>query len=141
MPKYPTEWSHGIPRGYILDRGINLLLTVTDNNGKPHRFTYKIAVYKTKEAALKDTEGEKIRISHEFEVTRNEARFTDKNTIEVKINLIGKNKGKEKFFKTDAKHLNILNKYPLQAKLKREKKPKNIIFIARIRKRNFHLQI
>lgn len=122
MSKYPTEWSHGIPRGYIVDRGSNFLLNITDKNGKPHRYTYKCAIFKTKAACLKHVEGEKIYYSHKFGVTRNEIRFTDKNTIEVKINLIGKNKGKVKIFQTDAKHFEMVHKYSLQAVLKRERK-------------------
>ena len=55
---------------------------------------------------------EQIRLSHEFGVTRNEIRFIGKNTIEVKLT-------QDKTFITDAKFLNLINKYPLQARLKK----------------------
>lgn len=127
--KYPTDWAYGIPRGSILDRRTNLSLRILNGN-KVHNFSYSIGNFESKEECLKFVEKEKIEKSHELGLTRNEIRFINENIIEVKLT-------KNKTFITDAKHLNIVNKYPLQAKAKREKGITRYYVYAQDKKKTF----
>ena len=127
--KYPTDWAYGISRGSISDRRTSLLLTFS-NGKKVHNFSYSIGDFESKKKCLKFVEKEKIKKSHELGLTRNEIRFINENIIEVKLT-------KNKTFITDAKHLNIVNKYPLQAKAKREKGITRYYVYAQDKKKTF----
>ncbi|XWV26252.1 HNH endonuclease [Tupanvirus soda lake] len=129
MTKYPTDWAYGIPRGSISDRKTSLSLRIS-NGKKVYNFSYPISNFSSKTECLKHVEQERIKKSHELGLTRNEIRFIDKDTIDVKLT-------GDKTFKTDAKFLKIVNKYPLQAKSKREKGITRFYVVAQDKKKTF----
>ncbi|XWV25002.1 HNH endonuclease [Tupanvirus deep ocean] len=129
MTKYPTAWAYGIPRGSISDRRTSLSLRIS-NGKKVYNFSYPISNFASKAECLKLVEQEKINKSRELGLTRNEVRFIDKDTIEVKLT-------GNKTFKTDAKYLETVNKYPLQAKSKREKGITRFYVVAQDKKKTF----
>jgi hypothetical protein len=114
---YPTEWSHGIPRGSIADKKTSYMLRITAPGGKTITNSYKISDFKSKALCLAHAEKMREEISREMDLTRNEIRFLSKNKIEVKLT-------QDKTFIMDAKHIDIVNTYPLQAKLKTDGKTK-----------------
>lgn len=129
MTKYPTPWAFGIPRGSINDRKTNYFLRIS--KGKDVKcYTFMVSQYGSRDACLKKAEKERERLSHEWGLTRNEIRFINKNTIEVKLT-------QDKTFITDAKNLNVVNKYPLQAKAKKEKDVTRYYVIAQDKKKTF----
>ena len=128
--KYPTKWAYGIPRGSISDRRTSLILRLPDDKKKPKYFNYPIGNYDSKEECMEDVEKQKVIISRQFGQTRNEVRFINKDTIEVKLT-------KGKTFKTDAKNLKLVNKYPLQARKKREKGNNRYYVLAQDKKKQF----
>lgn len=117
MHKYPTEWSYGIPRGSIADKKTRYMLRITAPGGKTITNSYKISDFKSKVLCLEHTEKMREEISREMDLTRNEIRFLSKNKIEVKLT-------QDKTFIMDVKYIDLVNKYPLQAKLKTEGKIK-----------------
>jgi hypothetical protein len=127
--KYPTVWAYGMPRGWITDRRTNLLLSFSKGK-KRHSFTYSVGNFDSKEECMKHVENEKIKKSRELGLTRNEIRFINKDTIEVKLT-------QNKTFKTDAKYLKIVNKYPLQAKAKKEKEITRYYVLGQDKKKTF----
>lgn len=115
MPKYPTEWSYGIPRGSVNYRKTNYILRISLGKDKDGlAFTFKIKDFASKEECEAHVEKIKSEKSNELGLTRNRVRFLDKNTIEIQLTC-------DKTFITDAKNLGIVNKYPLFAKPKKEK--------------------
>jgi len=121
MPKttYPTEWTGGIPRGGLSDRKTYCNLNfssvpVIKGIEAKKNFSFSYANFNSKEECMEYAEKEKIRISHEYGLTRNEYRYLDKDTIEVQLT-------QDKTFVTNACNVNIVNKYPLQAKKKKDK--------------------
>lgn len=111
---YPTEWSYGKARGSISDRSTQILLIITNSEGKIINHKYYPRDYENKKACLEKIEEDKIKYSKEYGVTRNLIRFLDEKTIEVQLTC-------DKTFITDAKHLKLVEKYPLFAKLKKER--------------------
>lgn len=129
--KYPTQWSYGIPRGYISDRKTNYIVGIRDPKlKKTLTYSYPIKNFNSKQECKKFAEKERVRLSHEMKLTRNEIRFIDKNTIEIKLT-------QNKTFITDAQNLKIVNKYPLQAKKKKEGKIERFYAMAQDKKKVF----
>jgi hypothetical protein len=129
MIKYPTEWSYGIPRGSIRDRNTSIRLEI--NSGKKkYNETFIVSKFKSKKECLKHVEKIRLKKSHELDLTRNEIRFLDENTIEVKLT-------QNKKFITDAINLKLVNKYPLQAKAKHEKGITRYYVMAQDKKKVF----
>lgn len=129
MVKYPTLWSYGIPRGSINDRGSNILLRISAN-GKTHCFSYVISSYPSKEACIKHVEKIREEKSRELGVTRNEIQFVDKNTIKIKLT-------RDYTFITDASNLHLINQFPLQTKVKKEKGVNRMYVYGQDKKRAF----
>lgn len=126
MVNYPTEWTGGKPRGSIKDTKTLYRCTITPPGEKsilkvfyyvkPKRRSKDVKddqLFNNKEDALKATERWRMMISDEYELTRNKYRYLDKNTIEVQLT-------QGKTFKTDAKYLDIIEKYPLNCKSKKK---------------------
>ena len=105
---------YGTPRGSIADKKTSYMLVIASTLGKKFNASYSIASYPSKEKCREFVEKQREIKSHELGLTRNELRFIDPNTIEVQLT-------QDKTFITDAKHLDIVNKYPLQTKAKKEK--------------------
>ena len=132
MPKYPTEWSYGIPRGCISDRKTTIMLNIKNTTtGIKFNKTYSISDYPSKKECLKFVQNQRIKKSHDLGLTRNELRFIDKHTVEVKLT-------QEKTFITDAKHLVMVNQYPLQAKAKKETGITRYYVMAQDKKKTFN---
>ena len=137
MTKYPTKWSYGIPRGSKKELKTKTLeiigfsLTFSRGTGKKQlRFRYEISEFSSRKKCEAHVDKMKIQISHELGLTRNEVRFIDEKTIEIKLT-------NNKTFITDAKNLDIVNKYPLQAKPKKEKNISRFYVIAQDKKKTF----
>lgn len=132
MPKYPTEWTGGIPRGGISRRQtyFNLGFSSIPGNKGSKNHSYRIADFKSEKDCLKHVERERIKLSHEYGLTRNEYRHIDANTIEVQLT-------QGKTFVTDAENTTIVNKYPLQAKKKKEKGTDRFYVVAQDKKKAF----
>jgi hypothetical protein len=129
MTTYPTQWTNEIPRGSIADKNTSYMLRISDGK-KIHTTSYSINDFPSKEECLKHVEKERIKKSRELGLTRNEIRFINKNTIEIQLT-------KDKTFITDAKKLELVNKYPLQAKAKKEKSVTRYYVIAQDKKKTF----
>lgn len=116
MPKYPTEWSYGRPRGSLnyKEKWNYWQLIISRPKQKQLSFTFRDKDYPSKKACEDAAKKFKMEKSHELGLTVNEIRFIDKNTIEVNLT-------RGKTFITDAKNLDIVNKFPLFAKEKKEK--------------------
>ena len=97
---------------------------------KVHTTSYSISDFASKKECMDFVIKERAKKSHELGLTRNEIRFIDKNTIEVKLT-------QNKTFKIDAKYLPLVNKYPLQAKAKKEKSITRFYVVAQDKKKTF----
>lgn len=111
---YPTEWHLGKPRGSIKDVKGGFMLTISPPNSKQISSFFSISKYGTEEQAFKEAKKQQSILSNEHELTRNQIRYISKDTIEVKLT-------NDQIMITDAKHLNKVQMYPLQAKPKKEK--------------------
>ncbi len=113
QPTYPTEWSRGKPRGSIGEEKTGYKVRLAPPGTKQ---TYEFFDFNEKED--KQTTFRKAKEFRDAEsarlgLTRNQIRYTDANTIEIKL--------KNGFImKTDANLLNIVEKYPLNVKLKKD---------------------
>lgn len=116
MVKYPSEWFGGTPKGYIRESRTSLMLCMPSitRKGKADTQSYSFSNFSSKEECWKFVEQERIKKSHESGLTKNEIRFLDKNTIEVKLT-------QGKTFITDAENLDIVNVFSLHARSKKEK--------------------
>lgn len=106
---YPTEWQLGKPRGSLKTLPTYYQVTISPPNGKQFTKTFKYRDYKSIEDALKAAKDWQMEISDEYELTRNKIRYLDKDTIEVKLT-------KDCVMKTDAKNLDLVEKYSLNTK-------------------------
>lgn len=124
---YPTEWSHGKPRGVIKENPTNYQLRITlyDENNKPNdrNIYFLFKSYNSKEDCYKDCIKKRLELSDENKLTRNKIRYLDKDTIEVKLTL-------DKTMKTDSKNLDKVEKYPLSVKQKKSKDGKDFKYYA-----------
>jgi hypothetical protein len=125
MIKYPTEWKGGKPRGSISETKTGYMVRFSPN-GKKQPATYFIVKnpdakkqpinkqYDTKEEAFKSATNWMKQASDENNMTRNQYRYINKNTIEVQLT-------NDQIMKTDAKFIEQVELYPLQAKHKDNK--------------------
>lgn len=119
---YPTEWQLGKPRGSIKElpkRGYQV--TISDDTGQTTKSFLFRNYDDNKEQTLKEATKWRQEESDQRNLTRNQIRYTDPNTIEVKLT-------QDKILKTDAKFLDKVELYPLNVKNK--KTPKGDKFYA-----------
>lgn len=113
MTTYPTPWSYGLPRGAIRDRNTIIRLEI-DSGGQKDNQSYKVIDYGSHEECMKQVLKDRLKKSHDLGLTRNEIRFLGEKIIEVQLT-------QGKTFITDGENLELVNKYPLQARAKKEK--------------------
>lgn len=111
---YPTAWQRGKPRGSIKATPIAYQVRYTLPNGKSAAKSFNFSQYTNKAVAKKAAKNFCYKTSEEAGQIRNKIRYLDKDTIEVKLT-------KDKTFKTDAKHLEKVELYPMNTKVKKEK--------------------
>lgn len=130
MPTYPTEWAYGKPVGSIREEDKRLLLRhpIKKGSGKQKSMTFTFSKYKNRDECWAAAEKERIKISHDLGLTINEIRYTDEDTIEVKLT-------RGKTFITDAKYIEFVNKYKLFTLVKREKNRTRYYVIAQKKKK------
>jgi hypothetical protein len=114
--QYPTEWTLGKPRGSIKDyykKGH--MVVISPPNAKQYDKKFLFMDYGNNKAkTLLEAENWRYSESAKLGLTRNQIRYLDKDTIEVQLT-------QDKVMKTDARFLNQIDLYPLQAKFKKTK--------------------
>lgn len=114
---YPTEWQLGKSRGSIKTLPTYYQVTISPPDGKQLTKSFKYKDYKNLNEAYKDALDWQQEVSDELELTRNQIRYIDKDTIEVKLT-------QDCIMKTDAKNLELVQKYPLNVKIAKKKNKK-----------------
>lgn len=110
---YPTEWQLGKARGSIKELDNGFLARITPNDKTLSKYFF-FKNYKNIQDTLFQCKQWLKNISDEYDLTRNQLRYINQNTIEVKLT-------NEQTMITDAEYINKVELYPLQAKPKKEK--------------------
>jgi hypothetical protein len=116
--QYPSEWMLGKIMGSFYDKNnsIKAVISIPENKKEKIKF-FSYSNAEEKEEAIKLAKVWLLQTSNDNELTRNQIRFLDADTIEIKLtnNLFLKNKDekKEYTFTTDSKFLNLVQKYKL----------------------------
>ncbi|ARF12684.1 HNH endonuclease [Klosneuvirus KNV1] len=118
---YPSPWQLGKPRGSIKDT-INkktgtvtsYSVTLSPPNAQPITKFFSISEYGSQTNAKKASENWRQTMSDQYNLTRNQIRYLDKDTIEVQLT-------QGKTMKTDAKYIDEVQKYPINIKTKKSK--------------------
>ena len=128
---YPTQWQLGKPRGSIKEQPTCYLVVMSPPNGKQTNTYFLLKDNNNdKQATLKKAEEFRYAESARHGLTRNEIRYIDANTIEVKLT-------QNYVMKTDANLLDYVEKYPLNIKTKKEKSTVRHYVMAQDKKRAF----
>lgn len=119
MTNYPTEWTGGKERGAIVEFPKNnptsYLVTLSPPKQKQIYKSFNFKEYGSKDKALFAAKEYRKQESDKLELTLNQIRYIDKDTIEVKLT-------QDKIMKTDAKFLDKVEKYKLHVRVKKDKK-------------------
>jgi len=116
--QYPTPKSHGIPRGSIKLEEKDKRYRVSIKHATKDTYDYfDFTDEESKKKAFEDAKICQMKNSDSCGLTRNKLRFLSKDVIEVDLT-------KDKVMITNAKFIDKVNLYPLQAK--REKSTKNL---------------
>ncbi|QKF94338.1 hypothetical protein QKU48_gp0880 [Fadolivirus algeromassiliense] len=108
---YPTEWKGGKLAGDIYEKPTCYQVRISPPNQKSINEFYNFNKYSSKENAYLEALKFHKKTSDQLGLTFNQYRYIDKNTIEIK--LIG-----GKIMKTDAKFLDLIEKYNMGVKKK-----------------------
>lgn len=111
---YPTNWIGGKPRGGIKNIPTGYLVVLSPPNQNQINTYFIFNNYSSKEEALIAANQYMKRKSDEFELTRNQFRYLNRNTIEVKLT-------KDKTMKTDSIFIKQVQKYPINLNFKNVK--------------------
>lgn len=110
---YPTQWQLGKPGGsYQLAPKQNpfaVKVVMSPPEEKQYSKTFTFSVYGGKENAEKEASKWRLDEAIKLNQVDNQIRYLDKDTIEVKLT-------KGKTMKTDAKHIDKVQKYSMHAK-------------------------
>lgn len=112
--KYPTAWAMGKPRGSVQVQKGGVMVKMTDPDDSTKQMATYFAYSKYGDKAKEMAEEHCKKESDKYGYTRNQIRYLDANTIEVKLTL-------DQTMKTDAKNLDKVEMYPLHAKKKKYK--------------------
>lgn len=111
---YPSNWQLGKPRGSLKEQPTGYMVTLSPPGEKQINSYFTKTMYGTKEKALIAAERYMQAESDKRDLTRNQIRYLDVNTVEVKLT-------QDKTMKTNAKFLDKVQKYPLNVKTKKTK--------------------
>lgn len=111
---YPTEWTHGKPRGSIKECPTYFMLTFSLPNEKQITKSFSKSEYGNLENALNAAHKYRMEKSDEFGMTRNKLRYINKDTIEVNLT-------QDQVMITDATNIDKVEQYPLNVKAKKVK--------------------
>lgn len=112
--QFPSEWQHGKPRGSVKDQKNGFMAVLSPPNEKQLTKYFAISSFKSKNHAFDEAKKWVAINSNQRGLTRNQIRYIDRNTIEVKLT-------NDQIMITDAKFLDKVQLYPLQAKSKKLK--------------------
>lgn len=107
--EYPTEWEGGKNVGEISERDTHYIVRISPPGTKPINKFFNFNKYGGKDIALVKAEAFRKKTLDDNNLTINQYRYIDEDTIQVK--LIG-----GKIMITDAKYLPIINKYNMRTK-------------------------
>lgn len=111
---YPSQWFGGKPRGSIITKGNTYLARISPPNEKQIAKFFRFRNNVEEETQLAEAKKWLKEESDRLNLTVNMMRFTDKDTIEVISTM-------DKTFKTDAKNMDLVEKYKIQTVHKKEK--------------------
>jgi len=130
MANYPTEWKLGKPRGSIKIEKTYYQIRLSPPGQK--ELKQKFPFGNNKEKAYKDALEWMQNKSDEYELTRNQIRYIDENTIEVKAT-------QNLTFFTDAINIDKVQKYPINIKTKKDKTGEHYYVLCQDKKKTFTL--
>jgi hypothetical protein len=113
QPQYPTQWSHGKPRGSIRSNPASYSVIMSPPGGKQTCKTFPFKNDEDKEDVYKKANAYLFAESDRLGFTRNQIRYLDADTMEVKVI-------HDFVMKTDANLLKYVEMYPLNVKAKKE---------------------
>ncbi len=123
QPTYPTKWSLGRftkPDRKPEEKPTGYVVRMSPPKGKQIYKMFNFDEDKSKQDALKEAKEFMLTEASRLGQTKNQIRYLDANTIEVKLTY-------DCIMKTDAILIDIVKKYSLHAKLKKENKNGNKI--------------
>jgi hypothetical protein len=130
MVNYPTEWKLGKPRGSLKIFKTYYQITISPPEQKQLNKTFPFESDKNK--AYYDAMKWMQYKSDEYDLTRNQIRYIDENTIEVKAT-------QDFTFFTDVKNIDIVQKYPINIKTKKDKNGNHYYVTCQNKKETFTL--
>lgn len=113
--QYPSEWFGGKRMGSVIKYNkrnkddvsefVGWLAISKDDNDKEERKPFMFYHFNNDEELTKNEADKYVKYrSDKYGKTKNQMRYIDKNTIEVNV-------GEQKYMKTDAKHISIIEEY------------------------------
>ena len=111
---YPSEWQLGKPRGSIKEQPTGYMVVLSPPGERQISEYFTKTKCGTKENALIQAKRYIQVQSDKRNLTRNQIRYLDANTIEVKLT-------QDKVMKTNEKFLDKIQQYPMNIKTKKTK--------------------
>jgi len=113
---YPSAWSLGKPRGSLKKEATGYRVTMSPPEAKQYSkyFKFDKTIDDYDKHAKKEANDWLRAESNKYGLTRNMIRYISKDIIEVQLT-------NDMIFKTDAKNILEVEKYPLNVKIKKEK--------------------
>ena len=124
---FPSDWILGKPRGSIKVNPTNYQLRITTPEGDKNIY---FKFNGNEKQAYKECLDEQMKISDEYDLTRNKIRYLDKDTIEVKLT-------QDKIMKTDSKYIKEVEQYPLITKVKKTNDGEKYYALCQDKKKTF----